>query len=266
MAQNEGPQVPISLDPSSWAEAFEDFPGKLMVCERRMSDERYTNEIAKLPRPVQQFYVEVQRYDAVFVDAATGKRRPAVAISNVDLETKNRSGRIVQMPVGKNKATIMLSNWAKAKVSLGVTWESPKVHEGKNFMFRLYRSMTIVPTRPDFRATNVLWPLSPLPNDYKYDGEVQEWIVQARGEDLAASAEAVATVEHASREELIEGLIGEPAATFRGNLLQREPFKRASGSDKTKLVSGTFAREAMDEGLLGVDDEGNLVRGAQEAT
>lgn len=239
---------PISLDPGQWEEAFEDFPGRIEVVEHRLSASEY-NEAAHFPRPIQQFHIVVERLDAVYA-LADGTEAPVKVYGGCDLEKKNRSGDIVPVAPGENKATFMLGKYAEAKVRLSTNPEELTKLTGVICMWRRYRTKTM----GGMQAKNVLHPLQVLAVDYKFAGEVQRFAVSAQqgGESLEEAAGA--TGDHASRKELAEALVGTPADSFDADLLTSEPFRRASGADKTALVKGEFGSAAVTDGLLKVED------------
>jgi len=241
---------PISLDPGQWEEAFEDFPGQIKVVEHRLSAEKY-NEAAHFPRPIQQFHIVVTRLDAVYA-LPDGTEAPVEVYSGCDLEKKDRSGDIVSVAPGDNKPSKMLGKFAEAKVRLSTNPEELAKLTGVICMWRRYRTMTM----GGMQAKNVLYPLQVLAVDYKFAGEVQRFAVSAQqgGESLEEAAGAT-TGDHASREELAEALVGTPADSFDADLLTSEPFRRASGADKTALVKGDFGQAAVTDGLLKVEDE-----------
>jgi len=238
---------PISLDPGQWEEAFEDFPGRIEVVEHRLSASEY-NEAAHFPRPIQQFHIVVERLDAVYA-LADGTEAPVKVYGGCDLEKKDRSGDIVKVAPGDNKATKMLSKFAEAKVRLSTNPEELAKLTGLICVWRRYRTLTV----GGMQAKNVLYPLQVLAVDYKFAGEIQRFAVSAQQGGVSLE-EAAGAGDHASRKELADALAGTPADSFDADLLTSEPFRRASGADKTALVKGDFGQAAVTDGLLKVED------------
>lgn len=245
---------PISLDPTNWEEAYEEFPGTVESVEHRLSADEY-NEKAHLPEPIQQFHIVVVRDDAIY-KLADGSTAPVRVYSGCDLQKKNRAGVIVPVAPGENKPTFMLTQFAKAKVVLSTDPEKLAALKGVKCMWRRYRTMSFP---GGFQAKNILYPVQVLSPDYKFAGEVQEFTVSATpAESLEDAAGATPEADAATREELVEALAGTDES-FDADALSEEPFRRASGADKTALVRGEFQEAAVADGLLKVED-GKLVQ------
>ena len=201
------PRIPLTT--GKWEEGgVDEFPGKVTVCTYRDSDDKYTEQRG-FPRPVQQWHVEVERLDAEYV-RPDGERITVTYYQTIDLETMDKAGQLHAVRQGSNKATYVISGWEKAKIRLD---PDPTKVEGRIFQFRRLRSKLF----GTFEAKGLLIPLKPLPDDYEFDGEMQEFLVSERGDG-----------EELEREARDEG--GGRSGGGRGDGDGRAPARAASGS------------------------------------
>lgn len=209
-AQVEGP-VGFSIDPESWVEPKESFPGKVLVSAYRWSDPKYLDgvvgrivkdsagtEQAKSPEQVlemlaglnpqhvpqiPQWDLRVKRLDTI-LQLADGSQADAVRYGGYDLvKWSNRDGSWVQINLNYGKEQFIGSSWKK----IAGTTEPPSVLQDKFFNFDFYPNKRFGGSMP---AKRVLVPTSILPPNFTFTGEVNTIVVPDRGDAAEAAAES----------------------------------------------------------------------------
>ena len=203
----EGPQG-FSIDPESWVEPKESFPGKVLVSAYRWSDPKYLDgvvgrivkdsagtEQAKSPEQVleglaavnpqhipqiPQWDLRVKRLDTI-LQLPDGSQADAIRYGGYDLvKWSNRDGAFVQINLNYGKESFIGGQWKK----IAGTTEPPSVLEGKFFNFDFYPNKRFGGSMP---AKRVLVPTQVLPPNFTYSGEVNTIVVPDRGDGAAAA-------------------------------------------------------------------------------
>ena len=208
--QAAGPQG-FSIDPASWVEPKESFPGQVLVSAYRWSDPKYLDgvvarivkdsagtEQAKSPEQVleglaavnpdhlpmiPQWDLRVKRLDTI-LQLPDGSQADAIRYGGYDLvKWSNRDGAFVQINLNYGKESFIGGQWKK----IAGTTEPPSVLEGKFFNFDFYPNKKFGGAMP---AKRVLVPTQVLPPNFTYSGEVNTIVVPDRGDGAEAAAES----------------------------------------------------------------------------
>ena len=211
-AQVERP-VGFTIDPESWVEPKESFPGKVLVSAYRWSDPKYLDgvvgrivkdsagtEQAKSPEQVleqlaavnpqhvpqiPQWDLRVKRLDTI-LQLPDGSAADAIRYGGYDLvKWSNRDGSWVQINLNYGKEAFIGGQWKK----IAGTTEPPSVLEEKFFNFEWYPNKRFGGSMP---AKRVLVPTSVLPPNFTFDGEVNTIVVPDRGDSVEAESTQVA--------------------------------------------------------------------------
>ena len=206
----EGPQG-FSIDPESWVEPKESFPGKVLVSAYRWSDPKYLDgvvgrivkdsagtEQAKSPEQVleqlaavnpqhvpqiPQWDLRVKRLDTI-LQLADGSQADAIRYGGYDLvKWSNRDNAFVQINLNYGKESFIGGQWKK----IAGTTEPPSVLENKFFNFDFYPNKRFGGSMP---AKRVLVPTGVLPPNFTFSGEVNTIVVPDRGDGAEAAAES----------------------------------------------------------------------------
>jgi len=234
----------ILLDPATWAESYEEFPGKVIECRFRPSGEKY-NETLGLMRPIKQWQVIVERLDAIY-DLPDGTTAPVRVYLTIDLERQVGQGPNARIVASlkkdtESKGTFCVGAWIKAGFDIG---RDPSTAEGTVAMFRRWRSKQF----GTLTAKNLLIPTEKLPAGYSYEGEISRFVVQ-QSETLEEAAAPAAV----NFEDVAAKLVGQPADDPDVALLS-DPVFAGNASLKTALVSGKPVTDLQEKGLITVDD------------
>lgn len=197
--EQTAPQVEgFSIDPGTWEEPKETFPGLVLVSAYRWSDETYLDNVVSrivkdsagteqalsseqvltmlaavnpqhIPQ-IPQWDLRVKRLDAIF-QLADGSQADAVRYGGYDLLTwSKRENTWTNTNPNIGKAALIGNQWKK----IAGTIEPPSVLEGKFFEFEFYASKRLGGTMP---AKKVLLPTAVLPPNYAYSGTVTTIVV-----------------------------------------------------------------------------------------
>lgn len=172
------------LDPNAWKEPFELIPVKIVKAAFRWSSADYnaaTKFRPAFPRPIQQFVLDLERYDAQ-IALLDGSVVPAIIHAGVDLEGFNREQTEIRgLMQGRGKAQLVISSWVDKAGSLV---PDPSRIEGQNWMIKRYAQKKLGGSGENTRyAQNVVVPDSILAPDYVYTGKVQTFQQKRKVED-----------------------------------------------------------------------------------
>lgn len=169
-----------ALDPSTWEEPRELIPVEVVKSEYRWSDAKYnaaTAFRAALPRPIQQWNLELKRLDAEYA-LLDGTRADVIMYAGVDLEKLQKDGTLTKIMRTRGKENYVVSAWTQ-HVGVAKLVPDPAGIVGMKFMVARYREKDI--TGNGFYAKNVIVPVETLPPTYTYTGD--KHIFQQRRQD-----------------------------------------------------------------------------------
>ena len=214
----------FSIDPSTWVEPKETFPGIVLTSEYRWCADKYLDEVTlrianqsqltvdkvlellKTANPtgvakIPQWDLRVKRLDTI-LQLPDGSQADAVRYGGFDLvKWSNRDNTFVPINPNYGKEAFISGGWKKVA---GHT-EPPTILVGRMFTFDYFPSKRFGGAMP---AKRVLVPTAVLPPDYKFAGEIAIIVVPDRGDAVAAdTTEAVAPTSGASYDELIDKLV-----------------------------------------------------------
>ncbi len=283
--QAEGPQG-FSIDPDSWVEPKESFPGQVLVSAYRWSDPKYLdgvvnrivkdsagNEQARSPEQVlemlaavnpqhipqiPQWDLRVKRLDTI-LHLPDGSKADAVRYGGYDLvKWSNRDATFVQINLNYGKEAFIGGQWKK----IAGTTEPPSVLEGKFFDFDFYPNKKFGGAMP---AKRVLVPTRVLPPNFTFSGEVNTIVVPDRGdageaEALEAAAPGVTTLTgDAADAALCAFLIANQCDTSNSaGILTELPPELRSPDILGGVASGETVKRLESEGKIAIAADGKV--------
>ncbi len=283
----EGP-TGFSIDPESWVEPKESFPGKVLVSAYRWSDPKYLDgvvgrivkdsagtEQAKSPEQVlemlaavnpqhvpqiPQWDLRVKRLDTI-LQLPDGQNADAIRYGGYDLvKWSNRDGSWVQINLNYGKEAFIGGQWKK----IAGTTEPPSVLEEKFFNFDWYPNKRFGGSMP---AKRVLVPTSVLPPNFTFTGEVNTIVVPDRGDGAAAAAEStesaapgVATLTgEAADAALCAFLIANNCDTTQAaGILPTLPAELRSPDMLGGIATGEIVKRLESEGKIAIAADGKV--------
>jgi hypothetical protein len=259
MSEEEiAPPSGFSIDPSTWVEPKQTFPGKIIVSAMRWSDEKYnqaTEFRPALPRPVAQWDVRVQCLDRMYL-LPDGSQAEVIRYGGIDLQKWSaRDEAIVPIHAGFQKETLITGEWKRV---FGTT-EPPEILVGKFAEFEFY------PAKRGARGrimTNVLIPTAVLPPDFTFAGDVELIQVtreqqESRGTDAEATTEASTTPEAPAEEvaeQLVNFLVGQKADNAAA-IIGALPDTLRTQSVLGGIASGDLLKELVDQKRITVGSD-----------
>lgn len=263
MTEEVAPPSGFSIDPSTWVEPKQTFPGKIIVSRVRWSDEKYnqaTEFRPALPRAVAQWDVRVQCLDRMYL-LPDGSQAEVVRYGGVDLEKwSSRDEAIVPIHAGFAKETFVTAEWKRV---FGTT-EPPESLVGKFAEFEFYAAK-----RMGGRgriAKNILVPTAVLTPDYTFTGDVE--LIQVTREQEARDGEGTGaeaptdTEAQLSDEEttrvLVDFLVGRNVAgdNAAAGLIGALPTTLRTQAVLGGIASGDLVKELVDQNRITVGADG----------
>lgn len=178
------------LDLNTWEEPKEAFPVEVVSCRFKWSDDKYnaaTEYRGALPRPIQQWELNLKRLDARYL-LKDGTFADVTVYAGVDLEKYNRKTGAIEKPKkNRSKEMLVIDTWTKL---VGALVPNPERLVGTKLMVERFREKEIAPGRAGqqpFTAKNVTLPTQVLPPTYVYTGDVQT--IEVKREDSIADAQ-----------------------------------------------------------------------------
>lgn len=169
--QTATPEFNVSaLDPATWEEPKELIPVEIVKSEYRWSDAKYnaaTAFRAALPRPIQQWNLELKRLDAEFA-LLDGTRADVIMYAGADLEKLQKDGTLAKIMRTRGKENYVVSAWTQ-HVGVANLVPDPSKIVGMKLMVARYREKDI--TGNGFFAKNVIVPVETLAPTYTYTGD-----------------------------------------------------------------------------------------------
>ena len=170
-AANAAPEFNVSaLDPSTWEEPKELIPIVVVKSEYRWSDAKYnaaTSFRAALPRPIQQWNLELERLDAEFA-LLDGSRAAVIIYAGSDLEKLQKDGTLTKIMRTRGKENYIVGAWTQ-HFGVAALVPDPSTIVGVKLMVARYREKDI--TGNGFFAKNVTVPVETLAPTYTFTGE-----------------------------------------------------------------------------------------------
>lgn len=241
----------ILLDPSKWTEPTEQFFGKVVTCKLGTTDDakdkegRTFTELRGLPRAIRTWHVVIERLDAVY-DLEDGRTAPVHVYMTIDLE-RYVDGKFIPATInkGNNKATFTVTKWSDAGLRLA---PKPEANEGKLCEFERLRSKMF----GTMAAKDITYPLTILPENFEFKGDVRHFKPKAVSLDDAAAnveaeSQAAGAVAPYDEDELVALLVG-VAADDVAALTQSKAYEYVTGDAKVKLIDGD-----LQKGLIAAD-------------
>ena len=260
-----------SIDPRSWIEPKETFPGRVIVSAYRLCDPKYMEpnqfRTVRLPRQIWQWDLRVERLDAVY-QLPDGSQVPVVRYGGYDLERYNsRKGEIEPTNLRSNKEVLIGNAW----VTCFTTIEPPESLVGKIADFEFYPSKRISRNV----AKNVLLPIRALPPDWTFVGNKEVFIVTREAQEARDAAAGgggsaaqsttgtiaptgvVVSVAVATTQ-LPELLHGKNRNDIAG-LINSLPSEVRHGDIIDGLISGTLIEQLARDGKITLGADGTIV-------
>ena len=260
-----------SIDPRSWIEPKETFPGRVLVSAYRLCDPKYMEpnqfRTVRLPRQIWQWDLRVERLDAVY-QLPDGSQVPVVRYGGYDLERYNaRTGTIDPTNLRSNKEVLIGNAW----VTCFTTIEPPESLVGKMADFEFYPSKRISRNV----AKNVLLPIKALPPDWTFVGDKEVFVVTREAQEArqaAAGGGGSAAQSTASTTAPTGVVVSVAAATMQlpellhgknrndiAGLINSLPSEVRHGDIIDGLISGTLIEQLARDGKITLGADGTIV-------
>jgi len=254
----------VSIDPATWEEPKQTFPGLVVESQYRLADENYKKATQFRPaitEPLPQWSCRVKRLDAI-LELPDGSRADAIRYGGIDLKRWSREeSRLVNISARYPKEFEISSEWKRV---FGQT-QPPEILQGRMAMFDFYPSKMYAGGR--FAASNVLLPVSVLPPDYQYTGEVRVIKVPEKPTDGAAGdgapvpgpASGPALSEDQALDVLVANVLpGQRANQVAAIIGSLPPELRSFNSIMEGLASGRLIPRLQSEGRITVATDGTI--------
>lgn len=235
------------LDLNTWEEPKEEMYGEVISARLKWSDEKYnaaTEYRVALPRPIQQFELNIKRYDARYL-LKDGTFADVTVYAGWDLEKFNRKTGVIERPK-KTRSKEMLQQGAWAKL-VGALVPNPERLIGMKVKLERFREKEIAPASTPggqpFTAKNVVLPVEILPPTFVYTGEVRT--IEVKREDSienAAVVSAAAVNGQGTAFASVEDAAAKIAEFLRG--------KNESAASVTALNDPAFPTDARREPFI----------------
>lgn len=281
-AAQEVPVEGFSIDPSTWVEPKESFPGFVQVSDYRWCNQKYLDgvvtRIAGQARITQeavldslravnptkvalipQWDLRVKRLDTI-LQLPDGQQVDAIRYGGYDMvKWNNVQNAFVPINPNYGKEAFISGEWKRIA---GQT-EPPTVLAGKFFSFDWWPAKRFGGSMP---AKRVLVPTGVLPPTFEYTGDVRIIQVPDRGDEQSAggtdAATPAATASLLSEEEAINKLVSEilPGTNSKqaGALLQALTPDMRVNTVMEGVATGTLVKKLAAEGRIVVAADGMI--------
>lgn len=274
----------FSIDPSTWMEPKETFPGIVLVSEYRWCTDKYLDEVTlrianqaqltidkvlellKAANPtgvakIPQWDLRVKRLDTI-LQLPDGSQADAIRYGGFDLvKWSNRDNTFVAINPNYGKEAFISGGWKKIA---GHT-EPPTILVNRMFTFDYFPSKKFGGAMP---AKRVLVPTEVLPPDYKFTGEVNIIVVPDRG-DTVATGDAGGTTasggagvpvltEDVAIELLITTVLPDQNAKQAAKLLAALPQELWIPSIQSGIATGKLLDMLAAEGRIVIAPDGTI--------
>ena len=270
----------VSIDPDTWKEPVQVFPGivrqstyrwgspeyfekfvERLERDQHLSREHIEASLAALnpggEKMIPQWNVVVERLDAKFL-LPDGSQAPANRYGGIDLvKFSNRDNTFVPINPQYKKETFITASWKKVAGAI----HPPEQLEGKMFTFNFWESKRFGGTMP---ARNVLVPTEVLPPTYVFTGEVSLIQVnreQTPGEAAVPTAGPVVVDQTAAVDRLVAEVLPGKSTTDAAGILMALPPELRLPELQSGLADGSLIQQLAAEGkiTIGADNIIGLV-------
>ena len=250
----------INIDPASWEDPKQSFPGEIVTSEFRMASDKYREATQFRPaitEPLPQWNLIVKRLDATRqkLDASYGD---VIYYGGVDMKrfsarANDGKGGLVPLSSGYPKEWEITNCYKK---TFG-TVQPPTVLVGKKAMFDFYATRSY----GSVSARRILLPASILPPDYAFVGEKVVFIEREREDGDKAEAVtspngATDLLSEADAMELIPSLLVGQRADDIAALIEVLPQNARLPNILTAVATGDLLKQLEAEGKLTIDATG----------
>ena len=257
IASPETPITGVNIDPASWEDPKESFPGRIVLSQYRWADEKYRAETEFRPAlpPFEQWALQVERLDARGV-TPEGAEVPLTRYGGADLKKWDKQNEKLVPLSSRNAKEWFIVNEFKRVFG---TIHPPEVLEGKIAMFDFYETKSF---SGRFTARNILVPTTILSPDYQFTGEVR--LIQFRNRDEDEDTGPTQAVTGMSNEEAESQLAKILPGMSKGNTVSI--IQALSPELRTPYVlegvaSGTLIEKLIQSGKLTVNGDNVLAAG-----
>lgn len=257
------PELDVNIDPASWEDPKETFPGVVEVSQKRFASAEYKagktfwEGFDPDAHEIPQWDIRVRRLDAVIL-LPDGQQVPAIRYGTIDLRKwSNRERKFVGLSSRYTKEWEIVNAWKKVFGKV----EPPTALEGRKGMFEFFRSKSFAGS--SMPAKNVLLPVSILLPDYEYDGEVTVFTARERPTEdtVVADATPETDVPNATTpldiEEVIPFLKGANRNKV-GDIVSNLPAELRQPQLISALATGTLFDELTEAGKIAVATDGTI--------
>jgi len=247
--------IGVSIDPSSWTEPMQSFPGLVLSSCYRLAPESYkakTDFREAIEGDLPQWDLRIKRLDAILV-TQDGEEVDAIRYGGIDLKKWSPSeGKVVKINPNFAKEHFVVTEWTKIAKDV----EPPERLEGRIFMFSYWANKRF----GRMSSRNVIVPASTLPSDYVFPGEVQKIQIQSRDEDEDTEETGSGSVlsETDAVEAVLSILPGMDSADTTA-ILEAVPAEARLNAIVTGIVTGVLIEELVSGGRIGKDEAGVFV-------
>ncbi len=245
--------IGISIDPSSWKEPVQEFPGLVVESQYRLAPDSYKKATEFRPAiedDLPQWSLRIKRLDAIFVTPEGGEA-DAIRYGGIDLRKWSPSqGMLVDINPNFAKEHYIVTEWKRIVKDI----EPPTILEGSMFMFNFWANKRF----GNMTSRNVTVPTSILPPEYVYAGEVQRIQLTARDDEAETTTGKTMDLEAATNA-VVEALPGLKVGDAQGILAAIPEDARAVNAVVSGIVTGDLIDDLIDSGRIGKNDEGVFV-------
>ena len=246
----------ITIDPATWQEPKETFPGEIVESTYRLAPPEYraaTEFRPAIEENIPQWDLRVKRLDAIGV-RPDGEQVELIRYGGIDLKKWSNAEKAV-VPVSSRfpKEHNIIAEWKRVFGTL----EPPERLRGVKAMFDYYETKSY----GRVLAKRVLLPVAILTPDYKLAGEVRIINLKAREEEAQGGGETVAVpLDSLSETDALTVLASQylPGKNVNntGELVNGLPQNLRLGAIVAGLATGKLIQSFKEQGLITVDEAG----------
>ena len=246
--------IGVSIDPATWKEPVQTFPGIIEASEYRWASDDYKKETEFRPRideQLPQWHLVVVRMDAVLI-TSDGEEVPARRYGGIDLRKYSKAeGGLVDINPRHAKEHFIMTEWKKVALEI----EPPDPLVGRKFIFNYWQTKAFGRNV----GRNVLVPVQVLSPDYEYDGEIQRIQLPPREnvEEGEVTAGTTPPTEDTLEAALIEALKGKTKDDHQ-EILSSLPEWARTTSIVTGVATGSLIDKLVEEGKVSVSGDGKF--------
>ncbi len=252
--------IGVSIDPSSWTEPVQTFPGLVVESNYRLAPDSYKAETEFRPaitEDLPQWSLKIKRLDAVLV-TPEGEEVDAIRYGGIDLKKWSPSeGKVVKINPNFAKEHFVVTEWTKIAKDV----EPPEILEGRIFMFSYWANKRF----GRMSSRNVIVPASTLSVDYVFPGEIQSIQIQAKDDDATNdSTDGGSVLSHDDAVEAVLAILPGMGADLsspadKTAILEAIPAEARLNAIVTGIVTGTLLEELLGDGRINKNEAGVFV-------